>query len=213
LQGVPQLRRVWQIPASDGDAWTGEPILAGGEPHPAGGTAFAQVNAEVARELVGHVVAVSGTPGVDAGADRAVDAYGGTGEFARALSARGWSVTAIESDAGAVGMARDGLDDAEVMDVVHALVEDALPGRLPAALLVVNPPRSGLSEAVRGCILDAPPTRLVYVSCDPATLARDVRALSGCFELDGLRCFDLFPQTAHVETVAVFTRSQPEFAA
>jgi 23S rRNA (uracil1939-C5)-methyltransferase len=55
-------------------------------------------------------------------------------------------------------------------------------------------------------LLDNPPERIVYVSCDPATLARDIRSLSPAFELAALRAFDLFPQTAHVETVATLTR-------
>ena len=54
-------------------------------------------------------------------------------------------------------------------------------------------------------ILDRPPAVMVYVSCDPATLGRDLAALSTGFELTSLRAFDLFPQTAHVETVAVLT--------
>jgi 23S rRNA (uracil1939-C5)-methyltransferase len=49
-----------------------------------------------------------------------------------------------------------------------------------------------------------PPSRIIYVSCDPATLARDVGRLGAAFRLASLRCFDLFPQTAHVETVAEF---------
>jgi 23S rRNA (uracil1939-C5)-methyltransferase len=61
---------------------------------------------------------------------------------------------------------------------------------------------------VPAAILTAPPERIVYVSCDPATLARDLGALSGAYVLDGLRAFDLFPQTAHVETVAHLTLAE-----
>ena len=68
--------------------------------------------------------------------------------------------------------------------------------------LVLNPPRSGLHEDVPTQILAEPPKRILYVSCDPATLARDVKRLNGQYALDGLRAFDLFPQTAHVEAVA-----------
>ncbi|MGB1658840.1 MAG: 23S rRNA (uracil(1939)-C(5))-methyltransferase RlmD, partial [Longimicrobiales bacterium] len=81
-------------------------------------------------------------------------------------------------------------------------VEDVLSSLLPAELLVVNPPRGGLHEDVPRQVLDAPPARMIYVSCDPATLARDLKRLSDRYTLEGLRAFDLFPQTAHVETVA-----------
>jgi 23S rRNA (uracil1939-C5)-methyltransferase len=87
-------------------------------------------------------------------------------------------------------------------------VEERLTEHLPADLLLVNPPRSGLHRDVPGTVLAAPPARVVYVSCDPATLARDVAALGAGYDLRGLRSFDLFPQTAHVETVAVLVRRE-----
>ena len=86
-------------------------------------------------------------------------------------------------------------------------VEEALPAALPADLVVLNPPRGGLDSAVPPALLAQPPARLIYVSCDPATLARDVARLAGAFALRSLRCFDLFPQTAHVETVAELVRT------
>jgi tRNA/tmRNA/rRNA uracil-C5-methylase (TrmA/RlmC/RlmD family) len=77
---------------------------------------------------------------------------------------------------------------------------------LPADLVIVNPPRTGLDESVPELLVDTPAPRLLYVSCDPATLARDASRLSGAYVLSDVRCFDLFPQTAHVETVALFLR-------
>jgi 23S rRNA (uracil1939-C5)-methyltransferase len=76
------------------------------------------------------------------------------------------------------------------------------------ATVIVDPPRTGLSkEALAGMITAAPP-RIVYVSCDVATLARDARALIDAgYTLDGLTGVDLFPNTAHVESVAVFQRT------
>jgi 23S rRNA (uracil1939-C5)-methyltransferase len=88
---------------------------------------------------------------------------------------------------------------------VEGAVEDRLPGVLPADVVIVNPPRGGLHPAVPEALRATPPARLIYISCDPATLARDLGRLGAGFALAGLRCFDLFPQTAHVETVAELT--------
>ena len=85
----------------------------------------------------------------------------------------------------------------------HAgLVEDLLLSLRPAAAIIVNPPRGGLGEEVTNRLTALPSRRLVYVSCDPATLGRDIARLSTAYRVRDLRSFDLFPQTAHVETVA-----------
>ena len=70
-------------------------------------------------------------------------------------------------------------------------------------MVILNPPRDGVAEAVTDALLTQPPERIIYISCNPATLARDLRRLAPAFNLEALRAFDLFPQTAHVETVAV----------
>ena len=77
---------------------------------------------------------------------------------------------------------------------------------LPADLLILNPPRAGLDKVVSQTITDQPAETIIYVSCDPATLARDLKRLSDPFEVVDIRCFDLFPQTAHVETVVKLSR-------
>ena len=85
---------------------------------------------------------------------------------------------------------------------VHARVEDELPGSLPADLVILNPPRAGVDARVTET-LEAEASRLravIYVSCNPATLARDLARLPS-FRIESLRAFDMFPQTAHVETV------------
>jgi 23S rRNA (uracil1939-C5)-methyltransferase len=82
-------------------------------------------------------------------------------------------------------------------------VEDRLAALLPADLVILNPPRAGLAETVPRILRAAPPARVVYVSCDPATLARDLARLRPVFGLAALFAFDLFPHTPHVETVAV----------
>jgi 23S rRNA (uracil1939-C5)-methyltransferase len=73
----------------------------------------------------------------------------------------------------------------------------------PPAAVVVNPPRAGLHWDVTLRLTGEPVPRVVYISCDPATLARDLSRLSTNYRVTLVRAFDLFPQTAHVETVAV----------
>jgi len=164
--------------------------------HRDAGASFVQVNAEVAAALASHVERV-----VRRHAPRTVvDGYAGTGDVAASLAAQGVVVTAIEldADASAVCAARLATPSA----AVHARVEDVLPTLLPADVVLLNPPRTGVHERVTAALAESDPTprAVVYVSCDPATLARDVARLRG-WRVESLECFDMFPQTAHVETV------------
>src|SRR2546426_630815 len=86
---------------------------------------------------------------------------------------------------------------------IAARAEDVLP-RLPVPhAVVVNPPRAGLHWDVSLRLTSDPVPKLVYISCDPATLARDLQRLNVNYVVKEVRAFDLFPQTAHIETVAV----------
>lgn len=86
----------------------------------------------------------------------------------------------------------------------HAGRVEALVGRLRRpAVVITNPPRTGMDGAAVAGIATARPRRIVYVSCDAATLARDVTRLGEGFRVASVKAFDLFPQTAHVETVLV----------
>ena len=164
--------------------------------HRDAGASFVQVNAEVAAALAAHVERV-----VRRYAPRTVvDGYAGTGDVAAALASQGIAVTAIELDADASAVCAARL--APPSSAVHARVEDVLPTLLPADVVLLNPPRTGVNEAVTTALAaGAPaPRAIVYVSCDPATLARDVSRLAG-WRVASLECYDMFPQTAHVETV------------
>lgn len=160
------------------------------------GAAFVQVNPEVADSLRAYVlrVALAESPRT------AVDAYAGTGAYARRLSEAGVRVTAIERDAVAAAFMTPLLAPPSL--VVPAPVERALGDALPADLVIVNPPRAGLHASVSELLSSGRPrpSRLIYVSCNPATLARDVGRLSG-WRVASVRAFDMFPQTAHVEVV------------
>ncbi len=187
---VPVLRAVWHRPGEGGAA---ETRLVAGRADEGGATAFAQVNPAAAALLVGHVLSLA------AEGRRAVDAYCGVGAYGRELAARGWEVIGIERDADACAAARR--DAPPGLSVLEGAVEDRLADALPADLLIVNPPRSGLASDVVDRVGAAGPARVIYVSCDPGTLARDVGLLSRAYAVESVTCFDLFPQTAHVETV------------
>lgn len=169
----------------------------------AAGASFAQVNPAVAAALQACVVAhvLRHSPRT------VVDAYAGTGDLAAALQAAGVTVTAVELDGEAAAVASDRLSGPS--RVIAARVEDVIAGLMPADVVVVNPPRIGLERAVAGVLESAAADGLVaaviYVSCDPATLGRDLARMPS-WRVVALDSFDMFPQTAHVETVALLTR-------
>ena len=136
--------------------------------------------------------------------DKVVDAYCGVGFYGRDMATAGAEVLGIERDAQAArAAARDAPDG---FTVSTGNVEDLMAEALPADLVVLNPPRSGVDASVTEALETAGPPRLIYVSCAPATLARDIGRLSASYEVADVRAFDLFPQTAHVEVVVVLER-------
>jgi 23S rRNA (uracil1939-C5)-methyltransferase len=149
---------------------------------------FAQANAEGNRAMVAYVKELA------AGAGRVLELYAGSGNFTRVL---GPDVHAIEASTPATELAkRVGLN------IENAPVEEAL-ARVKARfdLVVLDPPRTGAEPAVLEHLLRLSAPRMVYVSCDPATFARDVKRLGAAYRLDRARVFDLYPQTAHVEVI------------
>ena len=136
-----------------------------------------------------------------------VDAYCGVGTFARLMAERVGRVRAIEESASAIRDARYNLREAPNVEIVQAKVEDVLPQmreRLDG--LVIDPPRAGCQRRVLDALIERRVPRVVYVSCGPETLARDLRLLcleSGAYELISLQPLDMFPQTAHIENIAV----------
>jgi 23S rRNA (uracil1939-C5)-methyltransferase len=174
------------------DTWSGHTLRLGAD-------VFTQVNREAAEALEAHVV-----ERVRAWApDRVVDGYSGAGVYGRRLAADGVEVVGIEAHPLAVAEARRAVPGSVVLE---GAVEDRLTEALPADGAILNPPRTGLDAAVTEALVAAGPERVVYVSCDPATLARDLKRMHGAYEPAGIRCFDLFPQTAHVETVVELER-------
>jgi 23S rRNA (uracil1939-C5)-methyltransferase len=128
------------------------------------------------------------------------DLYGGIGDTAALLVERGASVVSVDADEKAVSWGRARLPAARF---IAARAEDVLPSLPVPHAVVVNPPRAGLHWDVSLRLTSDPIPKLVYISCDPATLARDLQRLNVNYVVKEVRAFDLFPQTAHVETVAV----------
>ncbi len=161
---------------------------------------FEQVNAAVAAALRADVLEA-----VPAGAARVLDLYAGAGEVGLELAARGAEVVTVELDHRAVRWTEARAAERGLrVRAVAGKVEDAIAGLLPADVAVLNPPRTGLEAAVTAALRAAAPRRLVYVSCDPATLARDLGRLGATADrLTGVRAYDMFPQTSHVETLVV----------
>jgi 23S rRNA (uracil1939-C5)-methyltransferase len=157
---------------------------------------FVQVNADVASELHRYVVAraLAFRPAT------VIDAYAGSGDTAVPLAAAGASVAAIELDRD--GAARGAARLRAPSRMIQGRVEDALPPLLPADVVILNPPRAGVAESVTTALRTTgePPRAIIYVSCNPSTLARDIARLAG-YRLESVVAFDMFPQTAHVETV------------
>ena len=145
--------------------------------------------------------------------DTVLDLYCGAGLFAGVVAPLVGplgTVTGIESDPAAVRNARQNLADSPWVTVRQADVAQAVrdPGLPPSRLVIADPPRAGLAREVTGYLTgDGPARRFAYVSCDPATLARDLGLLTaGGWQLDEVRAFDAFPMTHHVECVATLTR-------
>jgi len=160
------------------------------------GAAFVQVNARVAARLQAELLSRVR----ERNPARVVDAYAGSGATAIPLADDGRTVVAIELDRPAVDRMRPQL--AAPSTAIAGRVEDHLERTLPADVVILNPPRAGVDERVTAALERnlAGVRALFYVSCDPATLGRDLARLPG-YRLVSVRGYDMFPQTAHVETL------------
>ncbi|MCL2135957.1 MAG: 23S rRNA (uracil(1939)-C(5))-methyltransferase RlmD [Coriobacteriia bacterium] len=166
---------------------------------------FFQVNTDVAELMVAYVMGLVARP------DKHVwDLYSGVGTFSLPLAKAGATVSAVEIAGSSIRDLRRNLKASRLTETVDVFPGDT--GRVigtlrPADLAIVDPPASGIDQNVTNQLIQAPLSDLVYVSCNPQTLARDAKRLDeGGFSLVSARPFDLFPQTFHVETIAVFRR-------
>ena len=175
-------------------------------------TAFFQTNVRAAEILVRLVLAE-----IPAGVD-VLDLYAGAGLFAIPLALRGHRVTAVEENRAAVadGEASQRLNHiaADRLRFIAQPVEQAI-GRIAADIAVLDPPREGCSASVIDALFgDVRPRRAIYVSCNPEALARDLAEIVGHrYAIRSIQPVDMFPHTAHVETVVVMeTADRPQRA-
>jgi len=162
---------------------------------------FFQVNRHLTALLIARV-----TDGLEGRV--ALDLYAGVGLFAQALAERFARVLAVESDPSAAADLTANLSEIEGAEARAATVADFLaeqPEKCDA--VVLDPPRAGLDRGVAEALVELAPPRLVYLSCDPATLARDLARLLPAYRLAALELIDLFPQTFHLETLARLERA------
>lgn len=139
-----------------------------------------------------------------------VDLYAGVGLFSVALAATGVrGVIAVEGDpVSGADLRQNAAAFDGALTTRLAAVEEALPSLPRDATAIVDPPRTGMSPEAMAALLGRKPSRVVYVSCDPATMARDARKLLDAgYTLASLRGFDFFPNTPHVESLGVFNRA------
>jgi 23S rRNA (uracil1939-C5)-methyltransferase len=193
FNAVPAATTLWWKPLHRARALVAE---RGTPKAAAAGASFAQINTEVARALHEYVLdrAKAHHP------ERVIDAYAGSGATAIPLAHSGARVVAIESDRDAVAQFAALLPEGS--SALAGRVEDLLAKALPADVILINPPRTGVHEQVTATLqtVAEPPRAVIYVSCDPATLARDLSRMPR-YRIASLHAFDMFPQTAHVETV------------
>ena len=167
--------------------------------------AFFQINPSLLGQLVEYAIG-------DASGGVVVDLYCGVGLFTLPLARRFQKVIGVEANTTAARFARRNLQLAGLTNanVITATVTDWFRSSAvgPVDFVLLDPPRAGAESAVIKGILDLQPRAISYVSCDPATLARDLRKLiDGGYVIESIAGFDLFPQTHHVETVVRLARS------
>lgn len=172
--------------------------------------AFFQVNTEAAELLLGEV-----SEHLPRNPRLLVDAHAGVGTFAFAFAERAAKVIGFETDGGAVASGHWTVAANNLTNVSFQLgrAEDLLPN-LPASeqpdIVVLDPPRAGCHPRLLTEVARRRVPRIIYVSCDPSTLARDIKALSSNYKLISARMIDMFPQTFHLETVAVLDRVESD---
>ncbi|MFZ4116486.1 MAG: class I SAM-dependent RNA methyltransferase [Chthoniobacterales bacterium] len=175
----------------DGDYLLGEKERYGG---------FRQVNNAVATLLLEEVKRYA----IQNPAEILIDAYCGAGFFSHALATSFSQVIGIERSQSSIALACQGADPNELFE--EGSVEEVLPQKLlecssAKTTLILDPPSEGLSELVVLAILNNPPSSMIYVSCNPATLARDLKRLSSQYQLQESTPLDMFPQTAEIESI------------
>ena len=165
--------------------------------------AFFQVNTDMAEKMVTHVLHLLEGKTFD----HIVDAYCGAGLFSAFLAPVCKQLTGIELSESACNDYAVNMEEYDHVALYMGAVEQVLPAlEIKPDLVLVDPPRAGLDPHALAGLIKAEPARIIYISCDPATLARDLALLIAAgYSLESVTPFDLFPQTYHVETVVLLS--------
>jgi len=191
-----------EVPMESGQKHYTESLL--GHEFQVSSPSFFQVNTHQAEQLVERVLDALALTGNET----VIDAYAGVSTFAVLMAGHAKRVVAVEESAAALvdarvnvaGLSNVELREAKTEDVLMELAADGVDA------VILDPPRAGCMPGTLDALLAAPPKRIVYVSCDPQTLARDLAVLTaGPFKLDSVLPVDMFPQTHHVESMSVLT--------
>ncbi len=210
---VEKVREELASAGLDVHADTMEEVL-GGETFRIRPSSFFQTNTAQAEKMA-QMVLKGLLAGQDSRSLTIIDAYCGVGTFALLLARQVAKVIAIEESASAIKDAQWNLAHSEVsskqnVEFLKGKVEDVLPAlAMDVDGLVIDPPRAGCQRSVLGALAHHPVKRIVYVSCDPATLARDLDILChqhAAYQLLSVQPLDMFPHTAHIECVTVLER-------
>ncbi|MFL2763774.1 MAG: class I SAM-dependent RNA methyltransferase [Dehalococcoidia bacterium] len=168
-----------------------------------GSPSFFQVNTTQAEKLISLVISKLNT-----NTNLIIDAYAGVGTFAITLSEFAKNIIAIEESKSALKDAIENINNIENIEFIQGKTEDILASLdLQVDTLILDPPRAGCHVDTLKGIINNPPEKIIYVSCDPKTLMRDLELLTQSnFKLISLDPIDMFPQTHHVECVATLLK-------
>ncbi len=163
---------------------------------------FFQANWELNMELIRKIKEL-----ITDSSLRILDLYSGAGNFSIPLSLYVKDVTAVEEDPHAFNdlMRNIDLNDITNLRAVHSSIEKFRPsGRYD--IVIIDPPRPGLTDRALKRVLEADPEEIFYISCNPSTLARDLKKLSSFYEIHSIEIFDFFPNTYHIETLTILKK-------
>jgi 23S rRNA (uracil1939-C5)-methyltransferase len=164
---------------------------------------FFQVNSPLAEQMVEIIEEI-----MPEQPNLVLELYSGVGLFSAFIASRAKKLIAVEASERATEDFVHNLDDFDNVDLYQGAAEDILPNlSIEPEVVLVDPPRTGLHRKVIGSILSLHPKLLLYVSCDPATLARDSKLLTeGGYTAEKFIPFDFFPHTYHIETLSIWTK-------
>jgi len=171
-----------------------------------GASSFFQVNGAILPALLADMRGW----GEFQGREKIADLYGGLGTFGLAFARDARDVFVVESDPANIRFLREniGLNKAANVTICEGTSEEWMPwlAEQTPEIVIVDPPRKGLAPEVVRALAARPAAKILYLSCNPATLARDLVALKSGYRIAGIRGYDFFPHTAHIEALAVLHR-------